>query len=193
MRITSHPHHGPIPGRSSGRTTYATPHATPAAPHATQTAAHPAPAAPHAPAAPPALRHRRDGVLPAVAGALAVRGQTLTCTGAKADTPPELHPLVAGFLATLPVAGRSRGTGRCPEALLLSRHLTATEDARRGWAARKPLSDGDARRALKNAVVTTRRIREDGDPAHGAYAPPCPSCAALLDHFGVRGAEPVRP
>ena len=76
-----------------------------------------------APGPVPVLRHRRDGILPAVAAALSVRGQTLTCTGSKADEPPELHPLVADFLDALPVEQRERSTGRCAEAVLLSRFL----------------------------------------------------------------------
>lgn len=39
---------------------------------------------PHA----PALRHRRDGILPTVAAALSVRGETLTGTAARGDQPP---------------------------------------------------------------------------------------------------------
>jgi hypothetical protein len=140
---------------------------------------------------PPVLRHRRDGILPAVAAALSVRGETLTCTGAKGDTPPELHPLVAAFLAGLPVAQRTRTAGRCPEPVLLSRFLTALADKRSGRAARKPLSHGEARKALKHSKLTARRIREDGDPEHGTYAPPCRTCAPLLAHFGVRAVDPT--
>lgn len=142
------------------------------------------------PGVPPVLRHRRDGILPAVAAALSVRGETLTCTGSKADAAPRLHPLIAEFLHKLPVADRTRSTGRCPEQVLLSRFLTATDAARTGRAARKPLSQGDARRALKHGKLTARRIREDGDPEHGAYAPPCRSCGPLLAHFGVRAVDP---
>lgn len=50
----------------------------------------------------PRLQHRRDGILPAVAAALSVRGETLTCTAGKGDQPPVLHPLVQDFLDTLP-------------------------------------------------------------------------------------------
>ena len=78
---------------------------------------------------PPALHHRRDGILPAVAAALSVRGETLTCTAGKGDQPPALHPLVQDFLDTLTSGQRERFTGRCPEAILLSRHLTAAETA----------------------------------------------------------------
>lgn len=138
----------------------------------------------------PVLRHRRDGILPAVAGALSVRGETLTCTGSKGEA-PELHPLVQGFLDSLTTAERERHAGRCPEAVLLSRFLTSVDAARAGKrAGRKPLSHSDAKRALKQAKLTTRRIREDGDPRHGGYAPPCRSCAPLLAHFGVRVVAP---
>ncbi|MCT2593016.1 hypothetical protein LHJ74_24400 [Streptomyces sp. N2-109] len=138
----------------------------------------------------PVPSHRRDGILPAVAAALSVRGETLTCTGSKGDA-PSLHPLVQSFLDSLGIQARERHAGRCPEAVLLSRFLTSVEAARTGKrAARKPLSHGEAKRALKQAKLTTRRIREDGDPRHGSYAPPCRSCAPMLAHFGVRAVAP---
>ncbi|MFD9817042.1 YwqJ-related putative deaminase [Streptomyces sp. NPDC059080] len=133
----------------------------------------------------PTLRHRRDGILPTVGAALSVRGATLTCTASKAEQPPPLHPLVQDFLDTLSTAQRERFTGRCPEAVLLSRHLTAVEGNRGKRASRKPLTNGEARRSLKHSKITARHIREDGDPLHGSYAPPCRSCDALLAHFGV--------
>ncbi|HZG03940.1 MAG TPA: YwqJ-related putative deaminase [Streptomyces sp.] len=139
----------------------------------------------------PVLRHRRDGIMPTVAAALSVRGQTLTCTAGKADRPPTLHPLVQDYLDTLTTNQRERHTGRCPEAVLLSRYLTSAEAARSKRASRKPLTTAEARRALKHAKLTTRRIREDGDPRHGSYAPPCRSCTALLAHFGVRTVDPT--
>ncbi|MCZ1009536.1 YwqJ-related putative deaminase [Streptomyces lydicus] len=133
----------------------------------------------------PALHHRRDGILPTIGAALSVRGQTLTCTASKAEQPPALHPLVQDFLDALATAQRERFTGRCPEAVLLSRHLTAVEGNRGKRASRKPLTNGEARRSLKHSKLTARHIREDGDPQHGSYAPPCRSCDALLAHFGV--------
>ncbi|MER5496938.1 MULTISPECIES: YwqJ-related putative deaminase [unclassified Streptomyces] len=137
----------------------------------------------------PLLHHRRDGILPAVAAALSVRGETLTCTAGKGDRPPVLHPLVQDFLDTLPSGQRERFTGRCPEAILLSRHLAAAESTRSKRAQRKPLTNGEARRALKHSRLTARRIREDGDPLHGSYAPPCRSCTPMLAHFGVRPVD----
>lgn len=137
----------------------------------------------------PRLTHRRDGILPAVAAALSVRGETLTCTAGKGDRPPVLHPLVQDFLDTLTSGQRERFTGRCPEAILLSRHLGAAETGRSKRAQRKPLTNSEARRALKHARLTARRIREDGDPLHGSYAPPCRSCSVMLAHFGVRSVD----
>ncbi|MCX4762692.1 YwqJ-related putative deaminase [Streptomyces sp. NBC_01275] len=142
---------------------------------------------PHA----PVLLHRRDGILPTVAAALSVRGATLTGTAARGDQPPPLHPLVQDFLDTLTSAQRDRFTGRCAEALLISRQIAAADTARSRRAARRPMTNGEARRALKQAKLTARRIREDGDPLHGAFAAPCRACAALSAHFGVRIVDPA--
>ncbi|MEZ3179900.1 hypothetical protein KYY02_14770 [Streptomyces pimonensis] len=139
----------------------------------------------------PTLRHRRDGILPTIAAALSVRGTTLTCTAARGDTPPALHPLVQDFLDTLTSDQRDRFTGRCAETILVSRHITTADAARSKRAARKPMTNGEARRALKHAKLTTRRIREDGDPLHGSYAAPCRACTALTAHFGIRLVDPA--
>ena len=142
--------------------------------------------APHA----PTLRHRRDGILPTIAAALSVRGATLTGTAARGDQPPPLHPLVQDFRATHTSAQRDRFTGRCAEALLISRHIAAADAARSRRAARRPMTNGEARKALKQAKLTARRIREDGDPLHGSFASPCRACTALSAHFGVRIVDP---
>ncbi|WP_447039286.1 YwqJ-related putative deaminase [Streptomyces sp. DSM 118878] len=139
----------------------------------------------------PVLRQRRDGILPTVAAALSVRGQTtLTCTPSRGEEPPALHPLVQDFLDALTSGQRERFTGRCAEAILVSRHIAAADASRSKRAARKPMTNGEARKALKHAKLTTRRIREDGDPLHGSFAPPCRSCTALTAHFGVRVVDP---
>ncbi|MFD5075882.1 YwqJ-related putative deaminase [Streptomyces sp. NPDC058371] len=138
----------------------------------------------------PTILHRRDGILPTVAAALSVRGATLTGTAARGDQAPALHPLVQDYLDTLGTAQRDRFTGRCAEAILISRHITSVDATRSKRAARKPMTNGEARKALKQAKLTTRRIREDGDPLHGSFAAPCHSCTALSDHFGVRIVDP---
>ncbi|NED31657.1 YwqJ-related putative deaminase [Streptomyces sp. SID8499] len=142
---------------------------------------------PHA----PALRHRRDGILPAIAAALSVRGATLTGTAARGEEPPALHPLVQDFLDTLTSTQRDRFTGRCAETILISRHISAADSTRSKRAARRPMTNGEARKALKHAKLTARRIREDGDPLHGSFAAPCRACTALSAHFGVRIVDPA--
>jgi hypothetical protein len=138
----------------------------------------------------PVLRHRRDGILPNVAAALTVNGTTLTGTAARGDL-PDLHPLVSAVLDGLTVEERDRFTGRCAEALLISRHLDAADAERhKKRTKRKPMSNSEARKALKNATLTARRIREEGDPLHGTVARPCRACTALAAHFGVRIVAP---
>jgi hypothetical protein len=107
----------------------------------------------------------------------------------RADQPPQLHPLVQDYLDTLTNTQRERWTGRCPEIILISRHLTTIDNNRTTRAARKPLTHSEARRSLKQAKLTTTRIRENGDPEHGRYAPPCRTCEAALAHFGVRTVD----
>lgn len=141
----------------------------------------------------PTLLNRRDGILPTVAAALSVRGETLTGTAARGDQAPALHPLVQDFLDSLTNSQRDRFTGRCAEAILISRHIAAADAARGKRAGRKPMNNGEARKALKQAKLTARRIREDGDPLHGSFAAPCRSCTALSDHFGVRIVDPTAP
>ncbi|KUO18929.1 YwqJ-related putative deaminase [Streptomyces dysideae] len=139
----------------------------------------------------PTLRHRRDGILPTIAAALSVRGATLTGTAARGDQPPALHHLVQDFLDTLTSGQRDRFTGRCAETILISRRIATADAARSKRAARKPMTNGEARRALKQAKLTARRIREDGDPLHGSFAAPCRACTALSAHFGVRIVDPT--
>ncbi|MFE4358146.1 deaminase [Kitasatospora xanthocidica] len=139
------------------------------------------------PAGPPVLRHHRDSLLPAVAAALSLKGgEVHTLAGDKDPRRPVLHHLVADFLDALPTEARERFTGRCPEAVLLSQHLAAVDGRRSKRAARKPMTLHEARKALKGSRMTTVRIREEGDPAHGSHAPPCRSCAPMLEHFTVR-------
>ncbi|MGW2491059.1 YwqJ-related putative deaminase [Streptomyces sp. NPDC001606] len=139
----------------------------------------------------PALRQRRDGILPTIAAALSVRGTTLTGTAARGEEPPALHPLVQDFLDTLTSTQRDRFTGRCAETILISRHIAAADAARSKRAARRPMTNSEARKTLKHAKLTARRIREDGDPLHGSFATPCRACTALSAHFGVRIVDPT--
>ncbi|WP_406283266.1 YwqJ-related putative deaminase [Embleya sp. NBC_00896] len=138
---------------------------------------------------PSRARATRESILPAVAAALFVGKRVRTRAGAKGDTVPTPHPLVRDFLVALPAEARERWRGRCPEVELVSEHLFEAEATRSKRAARRPFTVQEARRSLKGAKLTLRRIREDGDPHHDTYQPPCRSCAPMLDHFGVTPTE----
>jgi hypothetical protein len=122
--------------------------------------------------------------LPMTAGALLIDGTIHTHTSIRGDLTPELHPLVRRFLNGLPVGQRERFTGWCAEPVLISDRLYAAE---RGTAA---LGAAEARAALRGARIQIVRVREPGDPRHGSPQPPCRSCAALLDWFGVEVTTP---
>src|SRR5690606_7026816 len=89
------------------------------------------------------------------------------------------HPVVRDVLDGLGAGQRERHLGRCPEAALLSRFL-AEVGAR---------TLQEARTALQGAGITTRHVREDGDPRHGAHAPHCRPCGVLLARLGVRSVS----
>ncbi|SCL21601.1 YwqJ-like deaminase [Micromonospora nigra] len=118
-------------------------------------------------------------MLPLTAGALLVDGTVHTHTSIRGDIAPDLHPVIRRFLHELPADQRERFAGWCAETVLLSDRLHAAE------ADGPPLTATRARALLWGAKVRVTRIREDGDPRHGEVQPPCRSCAALLDWFGV--------
>ncbi|MBL6277266.1 hypothetical protein JMF97_13980 [Micromonospora fiedleri] len=117
--------------------------------------------------------------LPLVAGALLADGTIHTHTSVRGRTAPELHPIVRRFLHGLPVGQRERFTGWCAEPVLISDRLYAAE------ADGPPLDAARARALLWGAKLRLTRVREEGDPRHGEVQPPCRSCAALLDWFGM--------
>jgi hypothetical protein len=118
--------------------------------------------------------------IPSVAGALLTGGAVHSHTSVKGDVEPRLHPLVEKFIDDLPTEQRERFAGRCAEVVLISDQLYAAESGRAAG-----LTAGEARAVLWGARITATRIREPGDPDHGTYQPPCRSCAALLEWFGV--------
>lgn len=123
---------------------------------------------------------------PATAAALLVGGQVYTHTSVRGDMPPELHPMIRRVLATLPVSRRERYVGWCAEPVLLSDQLFAAgADLPPGV----DLTPAQAQAALRGARIVVTRVREHGDPTHGAPQPPCRSCAVLLELFGVEAVE----
>ena len=135
----------------------------------------------------PAEQARRDlrrFPVPAAVTHLTVGDRLLIARSAKGDGTLNHHPLVAEFLAALPVEGRERGYQRCSEAVALSDALHA-EDARRQRSGAAPITLDEARTGLfRGADLVTYRVREAGDPVAGQPAPPCASCLRLLGHLG---------
>ncbi len=109
----------------------------------------------------------------------------------KGDQPPSHHPLVLDFFRTgLAPEFRERGYDRCSEAAALSDALHIA-DARRRALGEPPVTLEQARHDLfAGTDMVTYRVRELGDPVAGTTAPPCLSCAMLLQHFGFQLRPP---
>ena len=118
--------------------------------------------------------------LPMTAGALIVGGMVHSHTSVRGDVAPDLHPIVAQLLDALPTAQRERYTGWCAEVVLISDRLHEADEA-----ADRPVTIGEAKALLNKGQIHISRIREDGDPTHGRFQPPCRSCAVLLEEFGI--------
>ncbi|GAA3386863.1 YwqJ-related putative deaminase [Cryptosporangium minutisporangium] len=118
--------------------------------------------------------------LPMTAGALIVDGMVHSHTSIRGDVPPSLHPIVARILDGLPNEQRERYTGWCAEVALISDRLHEADKA-----AGRPITEDEAREKLRGGQIHISRIREDGDPTHGQFQPPCRSCAVLLETFGI--------
>jgi len=118
--------------------------------------------------------------LPMTAGALIVGGMVHSHTSIRGDVPPNLHPIVAQLLDGLPTERRERYTGWCAEVALISDRLHEADEE-----AGRPVTDEEAREKLSGGQIHISRIREDGDPTHGRFQPPCRSCTILLEEFGI--------
>ena len=118
--------------------------------------------------------------LPMTAGALIVGGTVHSHTSMRGDNPPNLHPIVVGILDGLPAEKRERYTGWCAEVALISDRLHGAEKD-----AGRPITANEAKAALQGGQIHISRIREDGDPTHGDFQPPCRSCTVLLEEFGI--------
>jgi hypothetical protein len=109
----------------------------------------------------------------------------------KGDGTPRPHPIVADFLAQLPVPVRERGYDRCAEVAALSDALYA-EDAERAARGRPAATLDEVRdQVLRGADLVSYRIREPDDPLGGQPVAPCLSCQALLRHCGFALQAPA--
>lgn len=125
----------------------------------------------------------RERVLPLAAGALLLEGTVHTHTSVRGDAAPELHPVLRKLIHELPTEQRERFAGWCAETVLISDRLYAAEETPGSLTAMA------ARSLLWGARVQVARVREDGDPRNGQPQPPCRTCAALLDYFGMEAVQ----
>jgi RHS repeat-associated protein len=78
-----------------------------------------------------------------------------------------LEGAVQRALDTIPNAERSAFHGMCAETQCISQALRAGANPRGG-------------------VMSISRVRSPGNPGHGTSMAPCPSCARVLEQFGIR-------
>lgn len=92
----------------------------------------------------------------------------ITAESSKGRT-PVIDPAVAHAYNQVPpeIANANRYHGKCAEAELISKVISAGRDPR-------------------GAKIGTARVRDPGNPGHATPIDPCPSCASVLRHFGCR-------
>lgn len=120
------------------------------------------------------------------AGALFFGTSIYRHTSLKGDGSPKWHPLVRNLMDQLPPHRRERFAGWCAEAVLISDRLWETEE-RQGSG----LTFETARPLFAGSIIEVVHVRERGDPVHGTPCPPCRTCQALLDAFGIELNRPV--
>ncbi|MCQ0024825.1 YwqJ-related putative deaminase [Streptomyces somaliensis DSM 40738] len=121
-------------------------------------------------------------VVPGVAASLLVQGTIVSHTSLTGTGTPRLHPSVQAFFDALPVDLREPFIGYCAESALVSDQLWALDQQR---ADPGSTSLVEARDHFAGSALVARKIRDHGDPEHGAPAPVCRSCGALLGELGV--------
>jgi len=121
---------------------------------------------------------------PTVIAELTLNGRRYLARGAKGDQELQHHPLVRGYLDTVPPGHLVRGGERHAELIVLSDALHAM-DRERADRGEPPVSEQEARQLLGTALLEVMHVREYGDPLDGQPARPCESCVNALIYFGL--------
>ncbi|MBZ4019524.1 hypothetical protein CCS38_28010 [Streptomyces purpurogeneiscleroticus] len=121
--------------------------------------------------------------LPAVASSLLVQGKVLSHTSITGEGRPNLHPAIWDFVQELPEGPRESFTGRCAESALISDQLWQLSGAGGNDHA---VTLSQATPHFAGSAITSRKVRESGNPEHGEVTDPCAVCSALLERLGVR-------
>jgi hypothetical protein len=119
---------------------------------------------------------------PAVASTLLINGTVVSHTSLVGAGRPNLHPAVWDFVNSMPADQRRSYTGRCAESALISDQLWKLDADR---ADGRTSTINEATSHFVGSVMTSRMVREPGNPDHNKPTAPCVVCAALLDVLGV--------
>ncbi|MER6353171.1 YwqJ-related putative deaminase [Streptomyces sp. NPDC001634] len=120
---------------------------------------------------------------PAVASSLLIRGQVFSQTSLVGSGSPNIHPAVWEFIDSLPLDKRRSYTGRCAESALISDQLWEMDTVRLDG---RTTTLHEAAPRFEGAALTSRMVREPGNPDHGKPTSPCAACSSLLEELGVR-------
>jgi YwqJ-like deaminase len=115
-----------------------------------------------------------------------IEGKIFSHTSLVGPGRPNIHPAVWEFVQSLTEEKRTSFTGRCAESALVSDQLWQMDSAR---ADGRTTTLRDATPRFQGAVLTSRMIREPGNPDHGKSTSPCAACSALLEELGVQIIE----
>lgn len=121
---------------------------------------------------------------PGTTARLTLDGRVHTTHGAKGDVELRHHPLVQGYLDSLPAGHLVRGGERHAELIAVSDALHAY-DHQRAAQDQQPVGPEEYLALLETARLDVIRVREPGDPAGGPADRPCDSCLIALVRLHV--------
>ncbi|MEV0325557.1 SUKH-3 domain-containing protein [Micromonospora echinospora] len=128
------------------------------------------------------LRELHRSSTPGTTAHLTIGGRTYVARGAKGDIALNHHPLVQGYLDSVPTGRLVRGVDRHAELIVISDALHG-QDHRRESEGLHPLDFEEQLALLNSARLEVFRVREPGDPAAGPADEVCDSCATALSRM----------
>lgn len=120
---------------------------------------------------------------PATASSLLLRGKIFSQTSSFGEGTPNHHPVVESFIGQQLSNRPQRFRGNCGELALVSDQLWGLDAQRTDGA---HTSFDEARQYFQGAIITSKKIRPNGDPQHGQSAEPCWMCTELLNTLGIQ-------
>ncbi|SCL35367.1 YwqJ-like deaminase [Micromonospora pallida] len=125
------------------------------------------------------LREIRRLPTPGTTAHLTLDGRTYVAQGAKGDLDLNHHPLVQGYLSSLPAGHLVRGGDRHAELIVVS-DVLHEYDHQRALQGQHPLEFEEYLSLLESARMEVFWVREPGDPVGGPADQSCASCITAL-------------